>query len=263
MTGTHFDLSGRTALVVGGAGVIGRTVAAALATLGAQVTIADLATADSAACAAALPPVAGGSHRGLDVDCASVSSMQEFCGSFADEQLDIFVHCVGLTSHVALPGYAAPWEEQSTEAWQQSMAVNLDSAFVLSQGLREALLRSPHGSMIFVSSIYGSVAPQWSLYDGTGMGNPIAYGVAKAGMNQLVRYLATLYAPTVRVNGLAPGGLQRHQAEAFQTRYCDRTPLGRMATPDDLIGPVQFLASDAAQYVTGQILTVDGGFSLI
>jgi NAD(P)-dependent dehydrogenase (short-subunit alcohol dehydrogenase family) len=141
------------------------------------------------------------------------------------------------------------------------MRVNLTSAFILVQEAERALAESRHGSVILIASIYGRVAPDMRLYDGTSMANPAAYGVSKAGLLQLTRYLATVLAPQVRVNAISPGGVWRGQPETFHERYRQRTPLGRMATEEDLKGAVVYLASDLSAYVTGQELIVDGGWT--
>jgi NAD(P)-dependent dehydrogenase (short-subunit alcohol dehydrogenase family) len=113
-----------------------------------------------------------------------------------------------------------------------------------------------------VSSIYGLVAPNMGLYDGTVMGNPAAYGATKGGIVQLTRYLATVLSPEIRVNAFAPGGIARGQAGEFTERYERLTPLGRMATEDDFRGVLAWLASDASRYVTGQTIAVDGGWTV-
>ena len=141
------------------------------------------------------------------------------------------------------------------------MQVNLTSAFELSQQAAPHLGSGGHGSIIFISSIYGMVGPNNALYEGTTMGNPAAYGASKAGLLQLARYLATTLAPAVRVNAITPGGVWRNQAPEFVDRYVARTPLGRMAREEDFMGAVAFLASDLSSYVTGQNLVVDGGWT--
>ena len=103
--------------------------------------------------------------------------------------------------------------------------------------------------------------PDFSLYEGTQMANPAAYGASKGGLDQLTRYLATALAPRVRVNTLSPGGIARQQPAVFAERYAARTPLGRMGTEEDVKGAIAFLASDASAYVTGQSVFVDGGWS--
>ena len=106
-------------------------------------------------------------------------------------------------------------------------------------------------------------APDWNLYEGTSMNNPAAYGASKAGLIQLTRWLSSQLAPQVRVNSISPGGIFRNQEKEFVKRYESKTPLGRMATEDDLKGAIAYLASDLSKYVTGQNLSVDGGWGVI
>jgi NAD(P)-dependent dehydrogenase (short-subunit alcohol dehydrogenase family) len=115
-------------------------------------------------------------------------------------------------------------------------------------------------SIINISSIYGQLGPDWRLYEGTKIGNPAAYGASKGGIIQLTKWLSTTLAPSIRANVVCPGGIFRNQPEKFVIRYQNRTPLGRMATDNDLKGALGYLASDLSSYVTGQILTVDGGW---
>ena len=99
------------------------------------------------------------------------------------------------------------------------------------------------------------------VYDGTTMANPAAYGAGKAGLVQLTRWLSTVLAPTVRVNAISLGGIERAQPGRFQQQYRERTPLARMGTEEDFKGAVAYLASDLSAYVTGHNLTVDGGWT--
>jgi NAD(P)-dependent dehydrogenase (short-subunit alcohol dehydrogenase family) len=122
------------------------------------------------------------------------------------------------------------------------------------------------GSIVNISSIYASVAPEPAFYEHLDVDppflKPAAYGASKAGVLNLTRYFARLWGPFgVRVNAISPGGLFAGQDELFLEKYCERTPLRRMADPDDLRGPLLFLASDASRYVTGHELRVDGGFT--
>jgi NAD(P)-dependent dehydrogenase (short-subunit alcohol dehydrogenase family) len=171
------------------------------------------------------------------------------------------VHCAALVGQDELPGWNTPFAEQTVEAWDAALRVNLTSAFVLVHEAREALAGSGHGSVILFGSIYGLVGPDPALYEGTQLANPVAYGASKGALLQLVRYLATTLAPRVRVNAISPGGVERGQPDAFRRRYEARTPLGRMATEEDVKGAVAFLASDLSAYVTGQNLVVDGGWT--
>jgi NAD(P)-dependent dehydrogenase (short-subunit alcohol dehydrogenase family) len=161
----------------------------------------------------------------------------------------------------ARAGWSVPFAEQTVEAWDAALRVNVTSAFVLVQEARDRLSQSGHGSVILFGSTYGLVGPNFDLYKGTSMANPTAYGASKGAVLQLVRYLATTLAPAVRVNAISPGGLARGQPEVFQQRYRARTPLGRMAAEEDLKGAVAYLATELSAYVTGHNLVVDGGWT--
>ena len=175
--------------------------------------------------------------------------------------LDILIHCAAYVGTTQIPGWAVPFEQQTVAAWDSALRVNLTAAFVMAQEGQAALVASGHGSIILFTSIYGLVGPDLSLYSGTDMQNATAYGVSKGGLIQLTRYLATVMAPRVRVNAIAPGGVWRGQPDVFRERYEVRTPLRRMAIEEDLKGAVAYLASDLSSYVTGHTLVVDGGWT--
>lgn len=125
------------------------------------------------------------------------------------------------------------------------------------------MLRTAEGaSIINIASTYGMLGPDWSLYDGTTMGNPAAYGASKGGLIQFTRWLATTLAHAVRVNAISPSGIRINQPDQFIARYAAKTPLQRMATENDLSGAVAYMASDLSNYVTGQTLAVDGGWEI-
>jgi NAD(P)-dependent dehydrogenase (short-subunit alcohol dehydrogenase family) len=250
------DLEGRRALVVGGAGHVGGAAVEALRELGADVAIADLEGEQLHARAESLGAVAVAADIKHEEECrACVGLAVEALGG-----LDILVHTAALVGSSQLDGWTVELDQQSVAAWNEALAVNLTSAFVLTQEARSHLDKGGNGSIILVSSIYGVAAPDFSLYEGTGMHNPAAYGASKAGLLQLMRYLATALAP-IRVNAVSPGGIERGQDATFVSRYEERTPLGRMATEEDLKGAVAFLASDLSAYVTGHNLLVDGGWT--
>jgi NAD(P)-dependent dehydrogenase (short-subunit alcohol dehydrogenase family) len=159
-----------------------------------------------------------------------------------------------------LKGYASGFKEQNLKKWKSSLEINLICAFHLSQGLHRNLINSGNGSIINISSIYGVYPPVWKIYDGTNMGNSSAYASAKAGLIQLTKWLSSTLAPKVRVNSISPGGIFRNQPKKFVNAYNKKTLLNRMASEEDLMGIVAYLASDASSYVTGQNIIVDGGW---
>ena len=251
-------LAGRVALVTGGAGHIGRVLCEALTEVGATVCITDVS---EDACALAVRE--GWASSSFPVDLRDESATRRVVPNVLakHDRLDVLVHCAAYVGTSQRAGWAVPFAEQTSEAWREAMEVNLTSAFELSQEAAPHLASSGHGSIVFVSSIYGIVGPDFSLYEGTSMANPAAYGASKAGLLQLGRYLATALAPAVRVNCITPGGVSRNQPREFVDRYVGRTPLGRMATEEDFKGAIVYLASDLSSYVTGHNLVVDGGWT--
>lgn len=253
------DMTGRSVLLAGGAGHLGLVAADALVELGARVAILDR---DEEACAAASERL-GASAVALACDLTDEQATRAAVHTAARDLggLDVLVHTAALVGTTVRGGWAVPLAEQSVEAWEHALRVNVTSAFVLVQEARELLAASGRGAVVLFGSIYGLVGPDLSLYAGTAMANPVAYGVSKAGVVQLARSLATQLAPRVRVNSISPGGVWRSQPEVFRDRYAARTPLGRMACEEDVKGAVAFLASDLSAYVTGHDLVVDGGWT--
>jgi NAD(P)-dependent dehydrogenase (short-subunit alcohol dehydrogenase family) len=257
-----FDLQGKKALIVGACGYIGRSLCHGLALSGADLLIADLRDDVCQSLVKDLSSTYAGKYVYAAADCSTeqgIQSIMKMCDAAGPTQ--IVIHCIGLISSVPIPGYAVPFEEQSLDAWDAALKANLTSAFLLAKHVNKHLDRANGASVIFLSSIYGSFGPDWSLYENTDMGNPLAYGASKGGLQQLMRYLSTLWAPKVRVNCVSPGGLRRGQDIEFIRKYENRTPLRRMAEPQDIVGPVIFLAADASRYITGQNIMVDGGWS--
>ena len=257
------DLSGRVALVTGGAGHVGRTAAETFAELGASVVVLDRVdgvrpVADDLAdrFGATVLPVTLDLEAGDGVHDVVAGVVSDLGG------LDIVVHAAAFVGSTELHGWIGPLERQTADTWRRAIDVNLTAPFVLTQAAVPHLRRSGHGCVINISSIYGSVGPDMRLYEGLDMGNPAAYAASKGGLEQLTRWLATTLAPDVRVNAIAPGGIARNQPPQFVDRYVARTPLRRLASEEDLKGALAYLATDLSCYVTGQVLTVDGGWSV-
>lgn len=254
------DLTGRTAVVTGGAGPLGLVLSQALADQGARVVIAD--RAEDSVKEALTKLKAGVEHVGIVADLlqpdasATVAAAVDALGA-----CDVLVHNAALTGTSGVPGYAVPFEDQTDEAFELATHLNLTVPFSLTRRLAPLLRANGRGSVINVSSIYGLVGPNMGLYSGTKMGNPAAYAATKGGLAQLTRYLSTVLAPDIRVNAFAPGGIGRGQSPEFTERYESLTPMGRMATENDFRGVVTWLAADASAYVTGQVIAVDGGWT--
>ncbi|MFH1058078.1 MAG: SDR family oxidoreductase [Pseudomonadota bacterium] len=256
------DLQGRVALITGGAGHLGRAMAAALAELGAAVAILDRDAQACQSAAAELGHAHGVTTLGLACDLASEDQVRAAPGAVLESlgRLDILINCAAFVGTSKLEGWVEPFDQQSPATWRAALEVNLTAPFVLTQACAPALTASGHGSVINIASIYGVAGPDMGLYEGTAMGNPAAYGASKGGLIQLTRWLATVLAPRVRVNSITLGGIERGQPAVFRQRYQARTPLGRMGVEEDIKGAAAYLASDLAAYVTGHNLVVDGGW---
>jgi NAD(P)-dependent dehydrogenase (short-subunit alcohol dehydrogenase family) len=257
------DLSGRAVLITGAAGHLGRSLAAALAELGAGLALTDRDEAPLAELSAALARRYGTPAMHCVAELADDAAVQALPGRVCERfgRLDAVVATAAFVGTSALGGWAVPFAEQSVETWRKALEVNLTSAFALAQAAAKPLAACGSGSLVLLGSIYGLLGPDLRLYEGTAMGNPAAYAASKGGLLQLTRWLATTLAPKVRVNAVTPGGIFRSQPEAFVERYVARTPLGRMGSERDMIGALVYLVSDLSLYVTGQNLVVDGGWS--
>lgn len=257
------DLSGRVALVTGGAGHIGRACCKALVECGAEVVIADI-DEDQLMPVVREIEATGGKVKGFVADMGKEASVRELPEKVARifGGLDIIVNSAAFVGTSALEGWAVSFENQTTETWRAALEVNLTSCFELVQSALPHLKASDHASVINIASTYGVVAPDWRLYQGTGMGNPAAYAASKGGLIQLTRWLSTTLAPEIRVNTISPGGIWRNQPDVFLQRYEERTPLSRMGKEQDIIGGIIYLASDLSEYVTGQNIVIDGGWTV-
>lgn len=257
------DLSGRVALVTGGAGHLGRAIGDALAECGASIVVLDL---DANACseeARRLSQSFGVESFPLAVDLEDATAPRVVVGAIEERfgRLDVLINNAALVGTSQLQGWSVPFSDQTAEAFARALAVNVTAAFAVTQACAPLLARSGRGSVINVLSIYALVGPDPRLYDGLAMGNPAGYATSKGGLLQLTRWLATTLAPAVRVNAITPGGIFRNTPDPFLARYVERTPLRRMATEEDFKGAFTFLASGMSDYVTGQNIVVDGGWT--
>ncbi|MDJ0804342.1 MAG: SDR family oxidoreductase [Desulfobacterales bacterium] len=178
----------------------------------------------------------------------------------------ILVNNAGIDQPPDQPGGGYRLEDIPLEVNRKVFEVNTLGLFLVTQIFGQPMVDAGRGSIINIGSLYASVAPDSRFYDHIQSDPPFlkppAYGASKAAVVNLTRYLATLWASSgVRVNALSPGGVLGGQDDDFKRKFCARVPMGRMATEDDLRGPLLFLASEASAYVTGTELVVDGGFT--
>ncbi len=256
------NLKGRRALITGAAGGLGSVMAHTLAELGADLILVDRPGTDFEPLVASLQMSWGGQVWHYHCDLEQNDQRLELLGLIQSEHklLNVLINNAAFVGATDLKGWVTSFEEQTVETWRRALEVNLTAPFHLCQGLAPLLKRSPGASIINIGSIHGEYGPDWRLYEHTAMGNPAAYGASKGGLNQLTRWLATTLAPDIRVNVISPGGVFRNQPDVFVERYESRTPLKRMANEDDFRGATAYLASDMSSYVSGQVLSVDGGW---
>ena len=255
-----FDMSGKVAWVVGGGGYLGGPICAELAALGAHVIVADV-NSDAAACVCGPINAKGLAAETLLLDAQDESAVTEAANGIVDRcgSLDVMVNATFRYTNV-------PMEEMSLAQWRDGMSVNLDAAFILGREAGRIMVRQGHGSIIQFASMYGLVSPYPHLYDQKNPQIPAHYCTAKAGVLMLVRYQAVKWAPNnVRVNAIVPGPFpfpdtQRDNPE-FVARISRQVPLGRIGQPHEIAGAAVYLASDAASYVTGTAVRIDGGWT--
>jgi NAD(P)-dependent dehydrogenase (short-subunit alcohol dehydrogenase family) len=254
-----FRLDGKVALVTGGTGIVGWPISEALAEAGATVIVASRNSDKCAAFAGELRQ-AGLKAEGERLDLASEKEIRAMCDKILSRH-----HRLDIVFNNAVARAGGDLRHMTAAEWEESMRVNSSGLFLACQTFSEPMQKQRSGSIVNISSIYGMVGPDFSIYEGTSIVNPVNYAFAKGGIINLTRYLASFLAPDgIRVNCLSLGGVWTEETpEVFDRNYRRRTLLGRMAGSDDLKGPALFLASDASSYVTGQNIPVDGGWTAI
>ncbi len=256
----RFLLKGRKAFISGAGGHLGSAMARALAEAGAHVILNGRTAPSLDALRKEL--AADGMEATTAVfdirDKAALSRFFERC-----ERLDILVN----NAHTGRPGtldMAKP--EDFTDGFASGVEGAFNAIRAALPALEAAAQNSAGSSVINIASMYGHVSPDPRIYGDSGLNSAPWYAAAKGGLIQLTRYLACHLAPRrIRVNALSPGPFPRDAIKAeqkdFIAKLADKTPLGRVGRPDEIAGPVLFLASDAASFVTGVNLPVDGGWT--
>ncbi len=264
-----FDLSGRVAVVTGGAGLLGEEFCRTLAAAGAKVAVLDLNHEGAKRVAGAIAREGGEAQPyGLDItdQDAARAAVERIRSQWG--RIDVLVNSAALDPKVSAEGKvrsSGAFEDFPLETWQKALNVNLTGMFIITQAVARVMKTQNKGSIINICSTYGLVGPDQRIYQREGQPpqyKPVYYTVTKAAVLGFTRYLATYYAGTkIRVNALTPGGVYNNQDDEFVRAYSARTVLGRMARKDELDGAILFLASDASSYMTGANLIVDGGWT--
>lgn len=258
-------LTGKVAVVTGGAGLLGRRHACALSQAGAFVVVADLNAALAEHVAHGLP----GEAMGVGVDVTDEESVRSLAATVGNcfNRWDVLVNDAAVNDAVEEPGREPiGTEDFPIDLFSRTLAVNVTGTFLVSREAARTMIRQGTGSIITIASTYALVGPDQRLYldprgEAVFVKGP-AYPASKGAVLALTRHLATAWGHTgVRVNALTPGGVENGQPAYFRHAYAERTPLRRMARTGDFDGAVVFLASDASAYMTGANLVVDGGWT--
>ncbi len=262
-----FSLKGKTAIVTGALGLIGRNHCMALCEAGASVVVADI---NEQKCTDFAHQYLENSI-GVYLDVTNKESVIEMTKVVMSkfQKIDVLVNNAAINDMFEDPKAAteqSKFENYPLELWQKSLDVNLTGVFLCSQVIGSQMVKQGSGSIINIASTYGITAPDQSIYkDQEGNQSfykPPAYSVTKGGVIMLTKFLAAYWGHQgIRVNTLTPGGVKNAQNDFFIENYAGRTPIGRMANPSDYQGAIVFLASDASSYMTGANLVVDGGWT--
>ncbi len=264
-----YDLTGKVAVVTGGAGILGRHFCAGLAESGATVVIADLQDESANTLAKELGDRYHIKAMGIGCDVSMPDSVKKMVARVVSEfgGIDI-LHNNAAGKSDDLDAFFAPFEEYSLDQWRKIMSVNIDGMFLTAQAVgKQMVAQGRGGSIIQTASIYGVMAPDHRIYEGSfyldhRINTPAVYTASKAAVVGLTKHLATYWADKgIRVNTLTPGGTESGQNDEFKGRYANRVPMNRMAQAHEMVGALLYLASDASSYVTGQNIIVDGGLN--
>lgn len=259
-----FDLTGKVALITGGAGLLGPQMASALVEKGAKVFLADLSE-DKCLKVIREMGFSETEAAAVSLDVASSDSWKNTLQKIAAKQhkINILINGAASTNQSKTANFEAGFENFPEEDWDRIMDINLKGVFLGCQVIGKHMLEHGGGKIINIASLYGVVSPNHRIYPGTGIFQPVAYSVSKHAVIALTKYLATLWADKkVRVNALTPGGVWNGHEGLFYERYKHLNPSGDMAHKSDMNGGIVFLASDASNHVVGHNLIIDGGYSV-
>ncbi len=244
-----FSIKNKVIVVTGGNGLLGKQMVSTFREQGAIVIAADIYFEDKCA-------------DDFVIDITDENSVKGGITAIVEKynQIDGWVN----NAYPRTKDWGNKFENIPLESWRMNVDMHLNGYFLCSQVVLEQMRKQGFGSLINMSSIYGLVGPDFTVYEGTEMTMPAAYAAIKGGLNNLTRYLASYYGSyQIRVNTVSPGGIFDNQPESFVNNYNNKVPLKRMGNPKDIVSAVFYLLTDEASYVTGHNLVVDGGWSIV
>ena len=254
-----FGLRNRSAVVTGGLGQIGMAISLALEEAGASVVIIDC---DEEAWNAELAGLSadGRKFSFFNADVSNAELVPEVVQSADDrtDGFDIWVNC----AYPRTEDWGNRPENDRPISWRRNVDMQMTATCLYADRAAQHMAAREGGSVVNIASIYGGVSPNFLVYEGTDMISPAAYSAIKGGIISHTKFIAMYYGRSgVRANAVWPGGVAANQPSSFVERYNDQTALGRMAEAEELGPAVVFLASEAASYITGATLMVDGGWT--
>lgn len=254
-----FDLTGKNIVVTGGLGLLGREISMALAEHGARVIICDINDEEGIKAEKDFKSKEL-KAKYMNMDITNEDNVSKCFNQIKKEfgSLDGLIN----NAYPRTSDWGNKFEDIDIESWRKNVDMHMNGYFICAQKAAEIMKTQNFGTIINFGSIYGVVGPQFYVYENTNMTMPAAYSAIKGGIINLTRYLSSyLGKNNIRVNAICPGGVFDNQNEEFVKRYGDVTPLKRMAKKEEIPGSVVFLCSEAASYITGHILMVDGGWT--
>ncbi len=255
---SFYSLEGKLSVVTGGAGLIGSSITKTLVECGSRVVVIDINREAFDAMAPEIKEMATFEH----IDLTNLEQLPSHIEALWSKygRIDNWVN----NAYPRTSDWANRLEDVSVESWRKNVDMQMNSYCIASHEAARFMVGSGGGNIINMSSIQALNAPDFSIYEGTDMTTPAAYTPIKAGIMMYSKYLASYYrCKNLRVNVVCPGGVFNNQPESFLERYHRKTLLGRMASPEEIARPIAFLLSDAASYITGTALVIDGGWTAI
>ena len=255
------SLNGKVVVVTGGGGLLGSAFVRGIVASGGRAVAADINLGAAQAVIDDIGPEDQSSVIAAHADITDSASVDALIS--AAEQRFGSVDAVVNSTYPRAANYGARLEDISYENFCQNLDMHLGGYFLVSQRFALAFKRRQGGHIINMASIYGVMAPRFSIYAGTPMTTPVEYAAIKSAVIHLTQYFAQYFkGHGIRVNCISPGGILAGQPQSFLDSYNGHCASKGMLQPQDVTGTVLFLLSDASQYITGQNIIVDDGFSL-
>jgi len=264
ITENNLRLDKKIIVITGASGYIGRCISKSISMLGADLILVDKDKKKLSSLNLDIQKYNPTNIKIIAADLTKSKDILKITNYIKNNKLiiDGLVNAVGMVGTNKIKGWNTEFKNQSQDAWNQAIDNNLTAILFFIQKIETHMKNSIDPSIVNISSIYGSYAPDYNLYKNSNINNPAGYSVSKAGLTYLSKWLASTLAPKIRVNSVSPGGISRNQDKKFVSKYIEKTLLKRMATEEDIAGCVAFLLSSLSSYITGQDIIVDGGWGI-